>query len=139
MKQCNQYGTLEEREEQFKIDFEEKYKQFKYLEGYITREEPFKCICRKCYTIKEINAQCVKKSKNHYLRCNHCYQEEIKERNIKRKTNNKNTGLQWKAANKNSRPNENAIEKWSMGSTDLQWKSSIENPKGQWEATESSQ
>ena len=95
-KQQNQYGSLEQREERFKIEFENKFPLFKYLDGYTTREEPFKCICRKCNTIKEVNGQCVKKSNKQNLRCKQCYVEEIKARNIKRKTNDKKQALLFK-------------------------------------------
>ena len=95
-KQPNQYGSLEKREERFKIEFENKFPQFKYYDGYTTREESFKCLCRKCNTIKEVNGQCVKKSNKQNLRCKQCYQNEIEAKNIKRKANDKKQILLFK-------------------------------------------
>jgi hypothetical protein len=79
----NQYGSKLEREQRFKEEFESKFKNFIYYNGFKTIDENFICECKICGNKKEVNAQCLRAYSN--LRCFACLADANKVREEVRK------------------------------------------------------
>jgi 5-methylcytosine-specific restriction endonuclease McrA len=69
-KLLNQYGATADREQRFKKEFENKFSNFIYVNGFKSIDDSFLCECKKCGNKKEINAQCLRSYNN--LRCFFC-------------------------------------------------------------------
>ena len=67
----NQYGSLEERENMFRLKFESRYSDFEYHSDFINVDSPFKSKCKKCGYIEERHAQCVRHD-NLNINCKKC-------------------------------------------------------------------
>lgn len=65
---CN--DSIDEREEMFKIKFQNEYPNFKYISGYKNNDSIIKCECRTCTTVRERSAGCLRKKGS--IVCNEC-------------------------------------------------------------------
>jgi len=74
---------LGEREEEFKVKFENRFPGFEYVKGYSICESKIICKCNQCGVTKERSAQCVRSKKE--VRCDTC--SKIKSDNEKQNKN----------------------------------------------------